>query len=898
MDIIYLTPYSIPLLAKFLLSLIATTYVLLYIEKSTAVKWFIGYLIGYTAFDFFAFSIQAVDTSWGIINFPLQYISVFVLNYCYLQFAYTFKNRFFKKEHIRVTWATAFLSGSGLLYTVYMMIDLLSGSEDSLQTLPVLLAYLLGMLIWSAIVFFRKYRIEENSEDRQAYRSFFILTVLAIVLSLSPTLESLGYISNTLNLTFFFALNLVIFTGLILTFINHVAKQTIILVKIVALSLASLLALIGLQGVLIAPSLTENIPISASAEQTLKQEMHDKTMPYVWFLLGSTTFILIGLPLFYRRSMVHPLSSLLEGVQKVNDGNYDVVLPITYQDEIGHVTTQFNEMTSSLKKANQELTEYAEQLETRVEERTLQLHQKTEQLERMDQFRSRLFMSISHELRTPITLIMGPLEKLMRHEQLSDTTSRQIKRAIRNSGRLRQLVEQILDLNRLESDQLTIKAIEMNLVNTLSFYVHSFESLIEHNGIRLLTTFPTKEVAVYVDPDKFEKICTNLLSNAIKFTPRNGSIHLELAEENDTVIFSISDTGSGIESSRLPHIFDLFETSTHHSVDFREGLGVGLAITKEYVELHGGTISVESTPGEGTTFTIRFKTGSNHLEKDQLADQENLRLPSNFTNPDTDELPVYSGNGTYDESVSELPNILLVEDNPDMAVYIKSELEPEGYAIQIAEHGQAALNLLNTYTPDIIISDIMMPVMDGMTFLKEVRSIDAYGDLPVIFLSARSDIEGRLESLRLGVNDYLMKPFNTTELLFRIENLLEYKQRRQQAIIQVSDKKQPSIDQELVNKLTELVEEHIKNPELKVEDLASHVAMSRSTLYREIEKATGFSAAAFVREVRLQKARRMLEQGQVNRVSDLCKEIGFATSSYFSRTYYKRFGKRPTDFFK
>ena len=231
-----------------------------------------------------------------------------------------------------------------------------------------------------------------------------------------------------------------------------------------------------------------------------------------------------------------------------------------------------------------------------------------------------------------------------------------------------------------------------------------------------------------------------------------------------------------------------------------------------------------------------------------------------------------------------------------MGNYIGSILQEEGYKVSVAENGKVALAHLKTFKPDLVISDIMMPVMDGMAFMKELKNIDAFKNLPTIFLSARSDQEGLIDSLKIGVNDYLVKPFHTVELLCRVENLLEFSQSRQEFLIELAEENHSSVDQHFIEKLTKLVEERISKTTFNVEEFAGELAMSRSTLYREIKKATGFSAAAFVKEIRLQKARQLLEAKAVVRLNELSDSIGFSTPSYFAKMYYKRFGKSPKDY--
>ncbi len=898
----YLTPISIPLLAKLLLSTIITIYVLLFISKSKTVNWFCGYLVGYTFLDFFAFLGQTIHADWAVLNLPLQYLASFLMAFSFVQFSYFFKESLFKTEHQRVQLIFGVLALICTASVLYIISEKGYGEYNSIEYFAI---YPLLCLVWSTIVFFRKYLLAKKAYStlKNAYLSFFLLSSLAIVVSFSVVFEAMALITPIQNMIVFFVFNLLIISLLTINFINYLAEKTTVLVKLVGLSLVLFITVIGLQGMLVIPEFEKGTSVQNSLlSKTDLEIVHSQAEPYAWFLIGSIVIIIAIFPFFYSKSVLSPLKTLLDGVDEVNKGNLKVTIPVTNQDEIGAVTRHFNTMTSNLEKANSSLKDYAEQLEKKVEDRTKQLNKQnialekqTQELERLDQFRSKLFMNISHELRTPLTLISGPIESLLSQNTVTADIERKLKISLRNSNRLKQLVEQILDLNRLDSEQLVLHISEVDVGETITFYANSFQSLFDYNNISFTLNLPEALPSIYIDPDKFEKIITNLISNAVKFTPKGGEITLNCSSTSQHVLFEFTDTGIGISADRLDTIFDRFETSAKESHDYSEGLGLGLAITKEYIELHGGTISVHSEVGKGTTFIVEFKQGADHLNRalivSESSESTSSKSPSRVSsNSDFTDLETNT-NGS-------LGKILLVEDNFDMGNYIRSILLQEGYSVEVAENGKIALELLDTVKPDLVISDIMMPVMDGMTFMKELKNIDKYKNLPSVFLTARSDQEGLLDSLRIGVNDYLVKPFNTTELLCRIENLLEFSQSRQQFIIELSDEKKPSVDQQFIEKLTTLVEGHISRTSFNVEELAGELAMSRSTLYREIKKATGFSAAAFVKEVRLQKARQLLEAKAVVRLNELSDSIGFATPSYFAKMYYNRFGKNPKEYLR
>ncbi len=511
--------------------------------------------------------------------------------------------------------------------------------------------------------------------------------------------------------------------------------------------------------------------------------------------------------------------------------------------------------------------------------------EQAEELRKIQQLRSRLFSEISHELRTPVTLISAPLQNLIHTKKLPEDSERQIQIALRNSERMTDLIEQISDLNRLESSKLNLFRETFDAGVFIRVLVQSFTSLADFNGLKLTESLPDQPSLIYADKDKFEKIITNLLANAIKFTPKGGSILVSLQKETNQWLIKISDTGIGIEENFQKTIFDPFVSLGNSDKQFRNGLGIGLMITKEYTELHGGEISVESKPGEGSTFGIRLPS-----DLPENAGNENTRIPINNAaqkKPDLIHEP-------DEKSVTGEKKILLVEDNHELRLYIREQLNNAGYDVDVAKNGREALKKLSDDLPDLIISDIMMPEMDGMELLRELKQSEQLRNIPVIFLSAKADLEGRLDSFRLGVNDYLIKPFNLQELLVRINNLITFSEERKNAVTEDDTQlSTPKNDNELIRNLRALIEERISEKDLNLEAIAPELAMSRSSLYRHIKKETGLSAAAFVREVKLQYARANLERGDYSTLKEAALSIGYTHSGYFSNLYEQRFGTRP-----
>lgn len=880
-----LTPDSIPLLAKFLLAVIVTGYVFFYKPKTISIKWFLGYIIGYTLLDFFALTGTAITSDWSSLSLPLQYLASIGFTFCYVQFAYQLHEDTFPKERNRVLWISGVIGITGVIFLFIKMFTIGYGDYDGIQ---ILVPYPLLMITWAAIVFLRKHQSEKRKNGQEeyyrGYQIFVWLASAAVLLSFTPALDALEIIDQTTFSLVFFVTNLIIFAVLTAAFFRYVAEYSSILIKLVGVSLVLFLALIGIQGYLIIP---EEIRINPELNPV---EVHNTLVPFAWFLIASCIAVLSIFPLFYNQSVLEPLKSIIYGIDKVNEGNLGHKIPVSSSDELGVVGEHLNKMSENLEKANRELKEYTEGLEKKVRKRTQKLHQQTQELERLHKMRSKLFQDISHELRTPITLISGPIRQLMNSgENLDEYSLKQLQLSFRNSERLKKLVEQIIELNRLESHQMTFHPSIVNIKKSFQILCASYESYISEQGLNFTTSIPEENIYAELDEDKFEKVINNLISNAVKFTPKGGSLKAEIIPDTDSFAIKIQDNGIGIHENEIAHIFDRYQTASKTDANYKEGLGIGLAITKEYVELQNGSIHVESAPGKGSTFAIRFPNIK--APENEQKNKSPETIAKNFTPGSSKQ------NKNIPEKVSEISgNILLVEDNPDMAGYIISVLNENHFCVEHADNGKQGLEKLKHSKPDLIISDIMMPEMDGMSFLKNLRQLPDFAHTPTIFLSALSGMETQLEGFRLGVNDYLMKPFNPEELICRIHNFIEFRKVREKFSIAVSEDKNPDLDDEFIQKLTRLVENSLSNSQFNMEELSSEVAMSRSSMYREIKRITGLSAGAFVKEIRLQKARQRLENNSVRTLNEIAGAVGFSTPAYFSKLYKKRFGKAPKEY--
>ncbi|MBO6571106.1 MAG: response regulator [Balneola sp.] len=526
--------------------------------------------------------------------------------------------------------------------------------------------------------------------------------------------------------------------------------------------------------------------------------------------------------------------------------------------------------------------------------RQLELRLKAEQLEelnKIDQMKTNLLMNISHELKTPLTLTLGPLELLKEKiDQAEEKWQKPYAMARRNGRRLQELVQQILDLARLDTNALSLNPEVLEISQFLRLIVESFESLTLQKKIKLTFEYNGDYFNAKIDRDKIQKVVTNLVSNAVKFTPEGGHIKVRLKRDNKYFILSVQDNGTGIEENRLDLIFDRFHTNHNKVIGSGEGIGIGLSITKEFVDLHNGKIHVESKIGSGTLFKVSIPVNtedeqiSKFVNKSEVSTVK-LNEESNEQKLTTDKAHSYTKQ-----------DILVLEDNRDMQDYIISILEDEGFNVTLAQNGIDGKKKLALLKPKLILSDVMMPQMDGFEFAKYVRTVPEFRSIPLIMLTALSGENNRVHAFRIGVSDYVQKPFNKNELLVRIKNLLILTEERNQAReekAETPDEMSAAVG--YVEVLKQYVIENIKNLDITVEMLASEVNQSRSSLYRFLKISTGFTPAGFVKEIRLQQARTIIEEGKLKSISEVGNSVGFKTTAYFSKIYKERFGVSPKE---
>ena len=532
-------------------------------------------------------------------------------------------------------------------------------------------------------------------------------------------------------------------------------------------------------------------------------------------------------------------------------------------------------------------------------------HLEAERYHEMDELKSRFFANISHEFRTPLTLILGPIEKVLSRIKEREWVP-DLQLVQKQARRLLQLVSQLLDLSRLEARRMKLQASQRNIIPLLKGTVLSFASLADRKKITLTFNSDREIIPVYCEKDIIVKIINNLLSNAFKFTASGGKIEVAVQtgsdhnlDDDDTLVITVSDTGIGIAPERIDNIFNRFYQVDSSETREHEGAGIGLSLTKELVELHKGEIFVESQEGKGTTFTIRLPLSKSHLKPEEIVEDFEQAVKSFEPGIPLTELELVSEQQAA-SSKKGVPIVLIVEDNTDVRNYIHGYLED--YRCFEAGDGEEGLRLALKKIPDLIVSDIMMPKMDGVEFCKQIKSDERTSHIPVILLTAKADIESKLEGLETGADDYLTKPFEALELQVRVKNLIEQRRQlrerfRRELILEPEDMQLSSMDERFMKRVLDLVYEHLDDPDFNVELFSHKIFMSRRHLNRKLKALTDQTTTGFIRSVRLKRAAQLLGQ-QSATVSEIAYQVVFQDLSYFTECFRKEFGKTPAVFTK
>jgi signal transduction histidine kinase/ligand-binding sensor domain-containing protein/DNA-binding response OmpR family regulator len=536
----------------------------------------------------------------------------------------------------------------------------------------------------------------------------------------------------------------------------------------------------------------------------------------------------------------------------------------------------------------------------------------------LDQIKSRFFANLSHEFRTPLMLMKGPLEQLI-EETPGGKSADRYQMIYRNTDKLQTLVEQLLELSQLDAAVIGVRAVEQDLNPLLKGLVQSFASLAAEHDIHLSVDVSDETIRAWVDHDKFEKIINNLMNNAFKFTKSGGSVTVSLHKKEidgyEQAVITIEDDGIGIQESQIDRIFDRFYQAGNSPVRSRGGSGIGLSLVKELVDLHQWEISADSTFGKGTKFSITIPLRDDYLEIDKkllthsLEDEPVQHSTSSAITPaPVDEASIAVKNGGVEEvTLTNNTNnvkkqdtlVLLVEDSEDVRLYIGSLLGGR-YKLIEAKEGAEGLQMAREQIPDLIISDVMMPGMDGMEFCSQIKSDLRTSHIPVILLTARASDDSRIEGLETGADDFLTKPFKARELIVRINNLLEQRKLlRSRFSNQAAEKTSVTginpVEEKFIAKINEQIDREIDNVKFDTEMLARSLFLSRMQLYRKMLAVTGQSPGEYIRLVRLKRAAELLAKDDLS-VTQIAYEVGYGSPAQFSRAFSRQFESSPSEY--
>ena len=531
-----------------------------------------------------------------------------------------------------------------------------------------------------------------------------------------------------------------------------------------------------------------------------------------------------------------------------------------------------------------------------------------ERLLEVDKIKMRFFTNISHEFKTPLSLISGPLEVLIDRYKEDVSLSKQLNLMQRNSKHLLRLINQLLDVRKLELGNLTLKASTGDFVSFVKEITLSFQQSANHKKIKLEFNSAVEYQLAWFDPDLVEKIVFNLLSNALKFTPSGGSIEVSISttlfkhlnnkfnfnsEDNEEYIkVEVVDTGVGIAPEFIDKVFNRFYQVPSSGVLNKEGTGIGLSLVKELLLLHKGDIELNSTVGKGCEFTFYIPIGQHFVDVDDVKEFE----------PNSSDIISLDDQSDVENSFdTSKETILIVEDNHEIKNFIRDNLK-ESFNILEASNGHEGLEIAKENLPSVILTDVMMPIMDGLELCKKLKLDELTCHIPVIILSAKSSDDSKLLGMDSGADDYIAKPFNIQILKKKVKRFIENQQRikdyfRQKLTISPKDVTVTSQDEKLLSRVMEIIEANISNAEFTVEDFTKEIGMGNTQFYTKLKAITGMSANNFLRAMRLKRALQYMEAG-VTSISEIAYDVGFNNPKYFSKCFKEEFGKVPSDFIK
>lgn len=530
----------------------------------------------------------------------------------------------------------------------------------------------------------------------------------------------------------------------------------------------------------------------------------------------------------------------------------------------------------------------------------------------------KVFTNISHELRTPLSLIMGTLENLLSHGSLDRKSKEQLVLAEKNSRRMLRHINQILDFQKTESRKMRLRISEVEIVEFMQSIYNHFKQSADDKKIHYLFKTDAPELDVWIDPYRIDIVVFNLLSNAFKFTPEGRTITVEVVTKTDKegwMAIKIQDNGIGISDDKLRNLFERFGQSASATKELFRGAGIGLSLCKELIELHGGLIDVDSHENQGALFTVWLQIGKEHFTSDEVDFETESKSVRDY-------LPYYQA--LEAEKITETqvaaklsgnaPKIVIAEDDADLRDFLRLSLDSM-YQVYTATNGEEALKLVKDVLPDIVVTDLMMPVMDGLQLTSQIKQDFSTSHIPVVLLTAKTELESSVESYRAGADAFVVKPFSVDYLLVRIQNLLEQRRKlferfdqKPEQSEQQSNAKQiidlsPSPvtitdkDEKFLRDVIRIVEDNMMESDFDIDKIASSTTLGRTTFYNKLKGLTGMSPVEFVRDIRVKRALQYLESGQYS-VSEAAYQAGFNNPHYFSQCFKKKYGYSPSEFLK
>ncbi|GAB1855497.1 two-component regulator propeller domain-containing protein [Flavobacteriaceae bacterium MHTCC 0001] len=544
-------------------------------------------------------------------------------------------------------------------------------------------------------------------------------------------------------------------------------------------------------------------------------------------------------------------------------------------------------------------------------------HIESEKNEEIQKAKLEFFTNITHEFTTPLTLIQGPLKHLQKKgDTLSnDAILEQYKLMEKNSDYLMRLISQLLDFRKMNQGKMRLVMRNSNIINFIKEVSEPFQFMARKQQMQFIVTSENESRLSWFDHDAVEKIINNLLSNAFKFTPKNGRININISFHNDSetapnssfpkyVMVKVSDSGPGMAESKVKSIFERFFSEKNEDRINAKGIGIGLTFTKDLVLLHQGNIRVESKLNEGSTFIVKLPTEKRaYLNIPEITCKDASESDFHVRSSESDSLAISLNDDILDKNLmgsgNDTPILLVVDDNKDIRTFIKQALKDK-YIVYTAENGEDAIDILSNISPKIVITDVMMPIMDGIELCKYIKNRKETSHIPVVMLTAKLSQENEILGLKNGADAYIRKPFDIELLELKLSNIIKHREELRNKFnlditLQPKEITVTSVDERFLNQAIAIVEKHMMNTDFNVEMLVKEIGYSRTNLYKKFKEITGLSSSEFIRNIRLKRAVQLFEQSDLS-VKEIMYMTGFNTSSYFAKCFKKQFGVKPSEY--